>query len=64
MTSSVNQKPVCRTALATLGLLTSLQRRLQAQTLPDATPPVGKILPFCKIALTLNQYSNFKALKI
>ena len=25
---------------------TSLLRRLQAQTLPDATPPIGKIYPF------------------
>ena len=30
---------------------TSLLRRLQAQTLPDATPPIDKILPFSKIAL-------------
>ena len=29
-----------------------------AQTLPDATPPVGKICPFRKIAILLNQYSN------
>ena len=27
-------------------LETSLLRRLQAQTLPDAGPPVGKIHPF------------------
>ena len=31
---------------------TSLLRRLQAQTLPDATPPIGKIHPFIKIAIT------------
>ena len=31
--------------------VTSLLRRLQAQTLPDATPPVGKINPFSKMAL-------------
>ena len=31
---------------------TSLLRRLQAQTLPDATPPAGKIHPFSKIAVT------------
>ena len=31
---------------------TSLPRRLQAQTLPDATQPIGKIHPFNKMALT------------
>ena len=34
---------------------TSLLHRLQAQTLPDATPPLGKIPLFPKIAVTLNQ---------
>ena len=33
---------------------TSLLRRLQAQTLPDATPP-GKIHPFIKMAKTFEQ---------
>ena len=28
---------------------TSLPLKLQAQTLPDATPPIGKIYPFAKI---------------
>ena len=32
---------------------TSLLRRLQAQALPDATQPIGKIHPFNKIAVTL-----------
>ena len=31
---------------------TSLVRRLQVQTLPDATPPAGKIHSFSKIAVT------------
>ena len=31
---------------------TSLLRRLQAQTLPDDTPPIGKIHPFSKLAIT------------
>ena len=30
---------------------TSLLRRLQAQTLPDAASPIGKVHPFKKIAL-------------
>ena len=34
---------------------TSLLRRLQAQTLPGATPPIGKIYPFTKIAIPFNQ---------
>ena len=33
---------------------TSLLRRLQAQTLPDATLPIGKINPFSKIAITFD----------
>ena len=33
------------------------------QTLPDTTSPVGKIHPFSKIAVTLNQYSNLDALQ-
>ena len=31
---------------------TSLLSRLQAQTLPDATPPIGKIHPFSKMDVT------------
>ena len=32
---------------------TSLLRRLQAQTLPDATSPIDKISPFSKMAVTV-----------
>ena len=32
---------------------------LEVQTLPDATPPIGKIHTFRKIALNLNQGCNF-----
>ena len=38
---------------------TSLLRRLQAQTLPDAAPPTGKIHPFSKIAVTLEPRQRF-----
>ena len=38
---------------------TSLLRRLQAHTLPDATPPIGKIHPFSKMALTLEPLMGF-----
>ena len=31
---------------------TSLLRRLQAQTIPDATPPIGKIHPLSKMDVT------------
>ena len=47
----------CRTAPAAQGLLKSLSKKssllpmLQAQTLPDAAPPVCKIIPFSKIAI-------------
>ena len=40
-------------------LKTSLLRRLQAQTLPDATPRVGKIHPFSKIAVTFEPIKKF-----
>ena len=30
----------------------SVLRRLEVQTLPDATPPIGKIYPFTKMAVT------------
>ena len=38
---------------------TSLLRRLQAQTLPDATPPIGKIYPFTKMAVTFEPLMQF-----
>ena len=34
-------------------------RRLKAQTLPDATPTIGKIPPFGKIAVTLEPVLRF-----
>ena len=37
----------------------SLLRRLQAQTLPDATPPIGKIYPFSKMAVTFEPVMRF-----
>ena len=40
-------------------LETSLLRRLQAQTLPDATSPVGKIYPFTKMAITFEPVMRF-----
>ena len=39
--------------LVTEYISTSLLRRLQAQTLPNATSPIGKVHPFSKIAVTL-----------
>ena len=40
-------------------LKTSLLRKLQAQTLPDATPPVGEIHPFSKLAVTCEPLKGF-----
>ena len=37
----------------------SLLRRLQAQTLPDATPLIGSIYQFCKIAVTFEPKQQF-----
>ena len=38
---------------------TSLLRRLQAQTLPDEAPPIGKIHPFTKMAVTFEPLMGF-----
>ena len=46
-----------------LSLKTSLLRRLQAQTLPDAASPIGKVHPFNKIAVTLEPVMRFDALR-
>ena len=40
-------------------LKTSLLRKLQTQTLPDATSPIGKIHPFSKIIVTLDPLVGF-----
>ena len=39
---------------------TSPLRRLHAQTLPDATPPLGKIEPFTKITVTFEPMKQFR----
>ena len=38
---------------------TSLLRRMQAQTLPDATPPIGKLHPVSKMAITFEPLLGF-----
>ena len=38
---------------------TNLLCRLQAHTLPDATPPIGKIYHFTKIAVTFEPVMRF-----
>jgi hypothetical protein len=38
---------------------TSLLRRLQAQILPDATPPIGEIPTFSKIIVTFEPMKRF-----
>ena len=38
---------------------TSLLRKLKAQTLPDATPPIDQICPFSKIAVTFEPLNGF-----
>ena len=42
---------------------TSLLRRLQAQTLPEATPPIGQIHPFNKMAINSEPLLGFDALQ-
>ena len=38
----------------------SLLRRLQAQTLPDEAPPMGKMNQFSKMAVTFEPVMQFK----
>ena len=38
---------------------TSLLRRLQTQTLADASPPIGKIYPFTKMAVPFEPVMQF-----
>ena len=65
----MSYKSVFRTARATLGLLITVSAKNKSpaqaarQTLPDATPPVGKMHPFSKIAVTLNQFRDLDALQ-
>ena len=33
---------------------------MQARTLPDATPPLGKLPPFTKIAVTFDPMKRFR----
>ena len=42
-----------------LSIKTSLLGRLQAQTFPDATPPISKIHPSSKIAVTFEPMMQF-----
>ena len=37
----------------------SVLRRLQVQTLPDEAPPIGKIHPFSKMAITFKPVMQF-----
>ena len=46
-----NRPLLCFFGLLTFTWKTSLLRRLQAKTLSDATPIIGKICPFIKIAV-------------
>ena len=39
---------------------TSLLRRVQAQTLPDATPPIGQMHPFSKMTITFKPLIGFR----
>ena len=41
-------------------LQTSVLRRLQKQTLPDATPPLGKVSLFTKIAVTFKPMKQLR----
>jgi hypothetical protein len=47
------------TSNVSIALKTSLLRRLQAQTLPDEAPPIGKIHSFSKMAVTFKPMMGF-----
>ena len=65
----MSYKSVFRTARATPSLLITVSAKNKSaaqaarQTLPDATPPVGKFHPFSKIPVTLNQFRDLDALQ-
>ena len=66
ITYLINHKGVCRTAPATPGLLITLKKlnkpaaQAAGKTFPDAAPPIGKIRPFSKIAVTFEPIQRFK----
>ena len=51
------------TVVPAITFRTSLLRRLQAQTLRDATPPICKIYPFTKMAVCFEPVMRFDALQ-
>ena len=64
------KKPICFSILGLRNLTRALQsspilrktsmlRRLQAETLPDEAPPIGKINPFSKRAITFEPLIGF-----
>ena len=55
---NTNMKPI-KDLISPDSVIKSLLRRLQAQTLPNATPPIGKIYPFTKMALTFEPVMRF-----
>ena len=55
----MSQKKPCSEQKMDLLIETSLLRRLQEQTLPDEAPPMGKIHPFSKIAVTFDPVMRF-----
>ena len=57
--NSVFTKNVCTLIFSLPSEETSLLRRLQAQTLPNAASPIGKVHPFSKIAVTLEPVMRF-----
>ena len=50
---------MAKLAFLAKAMVTSLLRRLQAQTLPDGTPPIGKINPLRKMAVTFELLMGF-----
>ena len=53
---------ICKCMLSyclTVSAISSLLRRMQAQTLPDAASPIGKVHTFSKIAVTLEPVMRF-----
>ena len=55
------EKKICREHLNLFLIApeTCLLRKLLVQTLPHATPPIGKINPFSKMAITFEPLMGF-----
>ena len=54
-----NHEQTIQVRLSYFGIFIQNKPAAQAQALPDATPPIGKIYPFTKIVVTFESVMQF-----